>query len=214
MKQFTPTHKNYLNSMYCKSTPISVAIGPAGTGKTYLACTAAIKQLTRKEISKIVITRPTKNVDEDTGYLPGDIGSKMLPYMRPIYDCFLENIKKDQLKKYLDSECIEICPIAYMRGRTFHNTFIIADECQNTSVSQMKMLLTRIGVDSKMVITGDLLQSDIKEQTNGLDDLIKRCEKLYEISDESCVNIIRLDENDMLRNDVVIEILKLYEMNL
>lgn len=211
MKPFTKTHKAYMDSMHSPYSPITIAVGHAGTGKTHIACTTAIKQLSTKMVDKVIITRPTKNVDEELGYLPGDIGNKMSPYMRPIYDCFLETVNKKQLKKYFDTDCIEICPIAYMRGRTFHNAFIIADECQNTSINQMRMLLTRIGYDSKMVITGDTSQSDMIG-TNGLSDLLVRCEKLYENKDECLINIIKFDENDMLRNDIVTGIIEMYNI--
>ena len=211
MKQFTSSHKYLLDSLYSKHSPVTVVVGPAGSGKTYISCTAAIRQLHKKEFDKIVITRPAKTVDEDQGYLPGGVNNKMNPYMKPIYDCFLDNINNSQLKKFIDTNVIEVCPLGYMRGRTFHNTFIVADECQNTTVNQMKMLLTRLGENSRMVITGDLLQSDISDNNNGLHDIVHRCEKKFLEKDECIINLIRFQPEDIIRSDVIEEILKLYE---
>jgi phosphate starvation-inducible protein PhoH and related proteins len=214
MKHYSSSHKSLLNSLYCKHTPVTVVVGPAGSGKTYISCTAAIRQLHKKDVDKIIITRPTKTVDEDNGYLPGNINNKMNPYLKPIYDCFLENITAHQLKKYIDSSMIEICPIGYMRGRTFHNSFIIADECQNTSINQMQMLLTRIGEKSRMVITGDLNQSDLNVDVNGLRDIVNRCDKHFEGSDECVINIVKFKEEDIIRSDVVRQIVELYNIKL
>jgi phosphate starvation-inducible protein PhoH and related proteins len=214
MKHYSPSHKAVMNSCYSKNTPVTVVVGPAGSGKTYISCTAAIRQLHKKEVSKIIITRPTKTVDEDTGYLPGNMNDKLSPFLKPIYDCFLENINHNQLKKYIDTNMIEICPIGYMRGRTFHNSFIIADECQNTSVNQMQMLLTRIGEKSRMVITGDLNQSDLDINNNGLNDIVKRCERHFETSDECVINILRLTDEDIIRSDAVKKIVELYNMKI
>jgi phosphate starvation-inducible PhoH-like protein len=211
MKQFTSSHKHLLDSLYSKHSPVTVVVGPAGSGKTYISCTAAIRQLHKKQFDKIIITRPAKTVDEDQGYLPGGVNNKMNPYVKPIYDSLLENISPAQLKKYIDTNAIEICPLGYMRGRTFHNAFIVADECQNTTINQMKMLLTRMGENSRMVITGDLLQSDIDDKTNGLNDIVHRCEKKFLEEDECIINLIKFESDDIIRSDVIKEILKLYE---
>lgn len=164
--------KFYIKTIENINIPIVIATGPAGTGKTLLACISAIKYLIEKKVNKIIITRPVVPVEEEIGFLPGKMERKMDPWTRPIFDIFGEYFDHNEMKYLLDSGVIEICPIGYMRGRTFKHSFIIADEMQNSSPSQMKMLLTRIGKQSKMVITGDIHQSDSKE--NGLKDFTDR----------------------------------------
>lgn len=183
---------------------ITVAIGPAGTAKTHIACETCIKGLISGEKKKLIITRPAINADEDHGYLPGYIDQKMEPYLMPIYDSF-RKVAKDYKK--LD---IEICPFAYMRGRTFEDAYIIADEMQNSTVSQMKMILTRLGENSKLVISGDVEQSDLNGP-NGLNDIIKRIEILYEQTDECVVDLIKFNNEDILRSDIVKKVLSFYE---
>jgi len=210
MKAFTLNHKRYVQSIYSKHSPIVIGVGPAGCGKTYIACTTAIQQLLKKDVSKIIITRPTANVDEEHGFLPGSIEDKMEPYLNPIYDCFLESISKQQLKKYLSDDTINICPLGFMRGRTFNNAIIIADETQNTTKMQMKMLLTRIGRESKMVITGDVDQSDIGCE-NGLQDILKKIDNQFNEKDESIIDVIEFEQPDILRNEIVMKVLDLYK---
>jgi phosphate starvation-inducible PhoH-like protein len=189
-----------------------VGVGPAGTGKTYIPCSIAAEMLIKKKIKKILITRPAVNVDESHGFLPGDIESKMMPYMKPIYDCFVKSgVSKETIRTYLKNEIIEICPLSYIRGRTFSDCFLLADETQNCTINQMKMLLTRIGQNCKVVMTGDTSQSDLPTAANGLADLIERLEVHFESSDESCIDLVRFHDTDVVRSKVVREILKLYE---
>jgi len=206
MKQLSPNHSRYFESIN-KYKGVTVAIGPAGTGKTHIACTIGIEKLLRCAIEKIVITRPAVNVDECHGFLPGTANSKMVPYLMPIYDSFLTRISKQQLKKYVDDSKIEVSPLAYMRGRTFHKCFIIADEAQNTTPSQMKMLLTRLGEETKLVITGE--QSDLR-RSNGLADLMHRIEERFQYSDEVPIDIVKFGRDDVLRSKLVEDILELY----
>ena len=211
MKTYTANHKKYFSALNNDKSNIVVSVGSAGCGKTYIACTSAIRKLTKKQIDKIIITRPVVSVDEDQGFLPGNINSKMSPFMKPIYDCFSEYVNKHQLKTYLDNDVIEICPLGFMRGRTFNNSIIIADEVQNATPKQMKMLLTRIGFNSKMIVTGDLTQSDIKG-LNGLQDLINRSEKLFEFKDESPIELVTFEDIDILRSESVEKIIEMYKL--
>jgi phosphate starvation-inducible PhoH-like protein len=199
----------YYDLLKDKTNKIIVVNGPAGCGKTWLACTYAINEFKNKNIEKLVITRPIVSVDEDLGYLPGNINKKMDPWMKPIFDVFLEYYKKDELTKMITNNSLEIAPLAYMRGRTFKNSFIIADEMQNSSCNQMLMLLTRIGLNSRMIVTGDLGQSDLEEE-NGLEDLNNRL-KEYKISDiNNKINQIEFHNNDIQRSKIVEEVMKLY----
>ena len=194
--------------------PIVIGVGQAGSGKTHIACKAAINKLVKKEVKKLIITRPAVCLDESHGFLPGDMHSKMLPYLKPIYDSFLEHVSMETLKAHIRNEVIEICPFSYLRGRTFNNCYIIADETQNTTKNQMQTLLTRIGKQCKIVITGDLSQSDLKLgqfDKNGLADLLERCEKQFEYSDELCIDIVKFTDQDVLRSEIVQKIIKLYE---
>lgn len=212
-KAYTSNHKRYFDSISNKKAIYTLGVGPAGCGKTYVACTAAIRMLTKKEVKKVVITRPAVCAGEEHGFLPGDINGKMQPYVRPIYDCILDNMAKSQLEKYIESDAIEISPFAYMRGRTFSNTIIIADECQNTTPLQMKMLLTRVGMNSSMIITGDPDQSDIAPgYANGLTDLLDRIDRHFETVDECVIDLIKFEMDDILRNNVMNKILDLYKL--
>jgi len=195
--------------------PIVIGVGQAGSGKTHIACKASINKLIKKEVKKIVITRPAVCVDEAHGYLPGDINAKMTPYLKPIYDCFLEYITMDTLRAHIRNEVIEICPFSFLRGRTFNNCYIIADETQNTTKNQMQTLLTRIGDNCKTVITGDLTQSDLKlanYDKNGLLDLLDRVERNFESSDEICIDVVKFTEDDIIRSEVVKKIVGLYSI--
>jgi len=206
--------QNYVEHLNDKNVDMIIAVGPAGTGKTLFACLKAISQLKSGEIRKLVVTRPVVTVEEEIGFLPGNINKKMDPWTRPIFDLFLEFFSKTEIDNFIFNNVIEISPLAFMRGRTFKNSFIIADEMQNSSPNQMKMLTTRIGVNSKMVITGDLNQSDIPSK-NGLKDLIERIDN-YNIknTDEiSSIKIVNLEKEDIERSDIVKNIINIYEYN-
>jgi len=185
--------------------------GPAGTGKTLFACQYAIKALQEGSYKKIIITRPTVTIEEDIGFLPGTIKEKMQPYTTPIFDIFQEYFTKREIDSMIDNNIIEIAPLGYLQGRTFKDSIIIADEMQNSSPTQMFMLLTRIGNNSKMIITGDPLQTI--NQNNGLIDIIIKLNKEYD-DDESMENdsirIIKLDEIDIQRHHIVLKINALY----
>jgi len=196
---------NYLNNI---ETKIIVSIGPAGCGKTLFACEKAIQLLKTSQMDKIIITRPVVSVDEEIGFLPGNIIKKMDPWTKPIFDIFLEHYSKSELDLMLYNGKIEICPLAFMRGRTFKHSFIIADEMQNSSPNQMKMLTTRIGDGSKMVITGDLHQTDI-QQENGLKEFVEKFNLFNDTS--GLIHLSILDSTDIERSDVVKKVLDIYE---
>ena len=198
--------KSYLSKLYSESTSIVLAIGPAGTGKTMLAVQYGIKLFQEGVVDKIVVTRPAVSVDEDLGFLPGTLNEKMAPWTRPIFDVFSEYYQTKDIAKMLEDGTIEISPLAYMRGRTFKNAYIIADECQNTTVNQMKMLLTRLGDGSRMVVTGDLAQAD-RLNDNGL---INFCNLLGGKSGLKHVDIVQFNAKDIERHNAVKEVLALY----
>jgi phosphate starvation-inducible PhoH-like protein len=176
--------------------PVTVVTGPAGTGKTLIACRVATEKLLKNQVHKIIITRPTVSADEDLGYLPGKLEKKMDPWIRPMFELF-ETAKVHK--------SVEIVPLAYMRGRTFKNAFIIADEMQNSTKNQMKMILTRIGDDSNMVVTGDTAQSDLGYE-NGLRDLVNRLDVPREY-----LEYIQMSDEDIQRHPAVKEILGMYD---
>ena len=198
--------KVYLQKLQDENTSIVLAIGPAGTGKTMLAVQHGIKQLQEGVVDKIIVTRPAVSVDEDLGFLPGTLNEKMAPWTRPIFDVFLEYYKQQDINKMLEEGVIEISPLAYMRGRTFKNAYIIADECQNTTVNQMKMLLTRLGEGSKMVVTGDLAQAD-RMNDNGLIDF---CNLLTGKKGLQHIDIVQFNAKDIERHNAVKEVLAVY----
>lgn len=202
--QRTINQGKYINLM--KSHDLVICLGPAGTGKTLFACMEAIEQLKNKEISKIVLTRPIVCVDEQLGFLPGNINEKMDPWTRPIFDIFLDYYNMAEISKLIKNRMIEISPLAFMRGRTFKNAFIIADEMQNSSPNQMLMLTTRIGEHTKMVVTGDLCQSD-RSATNGLTDFI---EKFKRYPEKSTISMIELTTEDVKRSNAVKTVLEIY----
>ena len=204
----SPNQQSYLNKLQDDSTSIVFAIGPAGTGKTMLAVQHGIKLFQEGLVDKIIITRPAVSVDEDLGFLPGTLNEKMAPWTRPIFDVFQEYYQTKDIAKMLDEGVIEISPLAYMRGRTFKNAYIIADECQNTTINQMKMLLTRLGEHSKMVVTGDLAQAD-RLSDNGLIDFCN----LLENKPTKHIDVIQFDHKDIERHDAVKEVLKIYGDN-
>ena len=208
----TPNQELYINSLNSKR--LTIAHGPAGTGKTMLACAHAIQELNTGMYRKVIITRPAVAVDEEHGYLPGDLNQKMLPWMIPIYDNFTMFTTKNNLDYQIDSGKIEIAPLSFIRGRTFHNTLVIADEMQNSTKNQMKTLLTRIGTESSMIVTGDLQQCDLDiDETNGLLDFIKRFESYNNDTetDDDFIGVIELDANDIQRSDTVKHILDIYD---
>ena len=200
------TQDNLLASLEHTSTSITFAVGPAGTGKTYIATKKAVQSLMSGMVSKIVITRPAISVDEQHGFLPGTLQDKMAPWTRPIIDIFEEHFTPSHIENMIEANIIEIAPLAYMRGRTFKNAFVIADEMQNATIEQMKMLLTRIGVGSKMVITGDLRQHDRGFGDNGLKDFLERLEE----KDYEFIRTIEFTSKDIERHPAVAEILSVY----
>jgi len=209
----TQNQLNYVNALNNNSSKIIIANGPAGTGKTLFACLKAINLLNKEQINKIIITRPIIPVeDEEIGFLPGNVVKKMDPWTKPIFDLFLEYYSRTELDFLINKNSIEICPLAFMRGRTFKNSFIIADEMQNSSPNQMKMLTTRIGQNSKMVITGDLHQSDILKE-NGLNDFINKINKYNNIknnNETNLISIIDLSNEDIERSEIVKKVIEIY----
>lgn len=204
--------RNTSQDIYCKKLldPDKVtifAIGPAGTGKTLLATQTAIKLLKEKEIDKIIVTRPAVSVDEQHGFLPGTLEKKMEPWTRPIFDVFAEYYYAKEIQHMLIEGIIEVSPLAYMRGRTFKNAFVLADEMQNATPNQMKMLLTRIGENSRMVVTGDLKQADRLED-NGLIEFIRLLKNSNK--DLRYVDIVNFGQKDIERHPAVKEILEIY----
>ena len=184
---------------------IVFVIGPAGTGKTFIAVSHAVSMLTSGLINKIIISRPAVEAGEKLGFLPGDLKEKIDPYLRPIYDSFDENLSKDKVIKLIENQKIEIAPIAYLRGRTLSNSYIILDEAQNTSPIQMKMFLTRLGENSRMVVTGDITQIDLHPKNkSGLIDAISNLKKIKDIS------FVYLTEKDVVRHQLVQKIVKAY----
>lgn len=203
------TQETYIDLLTDPEKLIIFATGPAGTGKTMLAVLAALKALKAGECERIVVTRPAVGVDdEEHGFLPGDLNEKMAPWTRPIFDIIGEYYRQSEIARMLDDNVIEISPLAYMRGRTFKNSWIIADEMQNATPSQMKMLLTRLGEGSKMVVTGDTRQADRHEALNGLLDFqrlvadYKKCKY---------VSGVEFAHKDVQRHPAVLEILKIYK---
>lgn len=182
------------------------AIGPAGTGKTYTAVALAVKALKNKEVKKILFTRPVVEAGENLGFLPGDLKEKLDPYMQPIYDALFDMIPTEKLNEYLENGIIQIAPLAFMRGRTLDNAFVILDEGQNTTEQQMNMFLTRMGISAKFIITGDETQIDLpKKQTSGLTHAKNILKEIKEIS------FINLDNKDIIRHKLVTKIIKAYK---
>ena len=182
------------------------AVGPAGTGKTYTAVALAVKALKSKQIKRIILTRPAVESGENLGFLPGDLKEKLDPYMQPLYDALMDMLPSEKLKDYLENGTIQIAPLAFMRGRTLDKAFVILDEAQNATTSQMKMFLTRMGISAKFIITGDESQIDLPpKQKSGLIEARKKLEKLDSIS------FIYLDEKDVIRHKLVKQIIKAYK---
>ena len=189
-----------------KKNDLLFVIGPAGTGKTYVSVALGVKALKEKKVKKIIITRPVVEAGESLGFLPGDLQDKIDPYLKPIYDALEDMIPIQKMKKFIENKTIEIAPLAYMRGRTLKNAFILLDEAQNTTKSQLKMFLTRLGEDSKMIVTGDISQIDLrKDQSSGL---IDAKEKLRDING---IGFTLLNSSDVLRHRLVKKILDKYK---
>jgi phosphate starvation-inducible PhoH-like protein len=204
IKARSPLQANYMESML--QDELVFGIGPAGTGKTYLAVCAAVSMLVNGQIDRIVLSRPAVEAGERLGFLPGDMKEKVDPYMRPIYDALYENLPADQVTRKLESGEIEVAPLAFMRGRTLKNAFILLDEAQNTTPVQMKMFLTRLGENSRMVITGDLSQIDLpRGQSSGLADALNTLEGVKGIS------AVRFSDQDVVRHPLVSRIVKAYD---
>lgn len=200
------SQERYLEMLRNPRKSIIFAIGPAGTGKTMIGVQYAIKQLKEGVVNKIIITRPAVSVDEEHGFLPGDLNQKMEPWTRPIFDVFKEYYHPRELTSMLENGIIEISPLAYMRGRTFKEAFIVADEMQNATPSQMKMLLTRIGEGSRMVVTGDLQQAD-RPQHNGLLDFVDR---IKAHTGHKMIDVSWFQTKDIERHPAVSEVLSIY----
>jgi phosphate starvation-inducible PhoH-like protein len=195
--------KQYLQAI--DDHTITFGIGPAGTGKTYLAVAKAVAALYRKEVSRIILTRPAVEAGERLGYLPGTLSEKIDPYLRPLFDALQEMLEPDATAKLMESGVIEVAPLAYMRGRTLNDSFIILDEAQNTTAEQMKMFLTRLGFGSKMVVTGDTTQVDLPTGKSGLD---VATSILSEVSD---LHISKLSSKDVVRHELVTRIVDAYD---
>jgi phosphate starvation-inducible PhoH-like protein len=199
----TPGQAEYLKKM--QENDIVLGIGPAGTGKTYLAVAAAVDALTRKRVRRIVLARPAVEAGESLGFLPGDMQAKVDPYLRPLYDALDEMMPFERIQRALETRTIEVAPLAFMRGRTLGDAFVIVDEAQNATAMQMKMLLTRLGVNSKMVITGDKTQVDLKRDESGL----FQVERILPGIDG--IGIHYFDENDVVRHRLVRDIVRAYD---
>ncbi len=204
IKPKTNGQKNYINAI--KNNTIVFGIGPAGTGKTFLGVAMAVKALKDKDVNRIIITRPAVEAGERLGFLPGDLQNKVDPYLRPLYDALYEIMGTETYQKYIDKGVIEIAPLAYMRGRTLDDSFIILDEAQNTSPEQMKMFLTRIGFGSKVVVTGDITQIDLPgNRKSGLKEVLPIFKNIRGIE------FIYLTDIDVIRHELVRKIIKAYE---
>ena len=204
IKAKTPNQLKILNGII--KNDMLFAIGPAGTGKTYTAVALAVKALKNKEVKRIILTRPAVEAGENLGFLPGDLKEKLDPYMQPLYDALNDMLPIEKLNQYIESRTIQIAPLAFMRGRTLDNAFVILDEAQNTTESQMKMFLTRMGSNAKFIVTGDLTQIDLpSKQPSGLIQAVRLLKKVEGIS------VIELDNTDVIRHKLVRAIIEQYE---
>ncbi len=189
-----------------KNNTITFGVGPAGTGKTYLAVAMAVTAFRAKEVNRIILTRPAVEAGEKLGFLPGDLQSKVDPYLRPLYDALFDMLGAENFQRYQERGSIEVAPLAYMRGRTLDDSFIILDEAQNTTAEQMKMFLTRLGFNSKMVVTGDITQIDLPEgKKSGLTTVLNILKNVDDIE------IVRFNQKDVVRHRLVQDIIKAYE---
>ena len=204
IKPKTLGQKKYVESI--RKNTVVIAVGPAGTGKTYLAVALAVAAFRDKQVNRIIITRPAVEAGEKLGFLPGDLQSKVDPYLRPLYDALFDMLGAEAFARYQERGNIEVAPLAYMRGRTLEDSFIILDEAQNTTPEQMKMFLTRLGFGSKIVVTGDATQIDLPDGRKS--GLIEACNVLKNVED---IDIIRFSEKDVVRHQLVQRIVKAYE---
>lgn len=206
VKPKTLGQKKYIDSI--KNNTIVFGIGPAGTGKTYLAVAMAVNAFRAKEVNRIILTRPAVEAGEKLGFLPGDLQQKVDPYLRPLYDALFDMLGAESFQRYQEKGNIEVAPLAYMRGRTLDESFIILDEAQNTTPEQMKMFLTRLGFNSKIVVTGDITQIDLPDgKRSGLVDAVKILKNVEDIQ------TVRFSEKDVVRHKLVMDIIKAYEKN-
>lgn len=204
VKPKTLGQKKYIETI--KKNTITLGVGPAGTGKTYLAVAMAVTAFRAKEINRIILTRPAVEAGEKLGFLPGDLQSKVDPYLRPLYDALFDMLGAENFQKHQERGDIEVAPLAYMRGRTLDDSFIILDDAQNTTTEQMKMFLTRLGFNSKMVVTGDITQIDLPDgKRSGLKEAIKVLKNIEDIG------VVRFNEKDVVRHRLVQDIIKAYE---
>lgn len=206
VKPKTIGQKNYCTAI--KNNTVTIGVGPAGTGKTYLAVAMAVTAFRSKQVNRIILTRPAVEAGEKLGFLPGDLQSKVDPYLRPLYDALFDMLGAETYNKYLERGNIEVAPLAYMRGRTLDDSFIILDEAQNTTPAQMKMFLTRLGFNSKMVITGDITQIDLP---SGVNSGLKECLRILKNIDD--IEHVVFTEKDTVRHKLVQEIIKAYDRN-
>lgn len=206
VKPKTLGQKQYCNAI--RDNTITIGVGPAGTGKTYLAVAMAVTAFRSRQVNRIILTRPAVEAGEKLGFLPGDLQSKVDPYLRPLYDALFDMLGAETYQKYVERGNIEVAPLAYMRGRTLDDSFIILDEAQNTTGEQMKMFLTRLGFNSKMVITGDITQIDLPSGSrSGLKECIRILKNIKDISH------VTFNEKDVVRHKLVQDIIKAYEKN-
>ena len=204
IKAKTVGQQNYMRAI--QNNTITIGVGPAGTGKTYLAVAAAVAAFRERKVNRIILTRPAVEAGERLGFLPGDLQNKVDPYLRPLYDALYDMLGAETFQKYQERGCIEVAPLAYMRGRTLDDSFIILDEAQNTTRDQMKMFLTRLGFGSKIVITGDVTQIDLPaEKVSGLKDAVRVLENVEDIT------ICKLTSADVVRHALVQKIINAYE---
>lgn len=204
VKPKTLGQKKYVEAI--KNNTVVIGVGPAGTGKTYLAVAMAVNAFRAKEVNRIILTRPAVEAGEKLGFLPGDLQSKVDPYLRPLYDALFDMLGAENFNKYLERGNIEVAPLAYMRGRTLDDSFIILDEAQNTTPEQMKMFLTRMGFNSKVVVTGDVTQIDLPDgKRSGLVEVTKILKNMEQIE------IVRFNEQDVVRHKLVQDIIRAYE---
>ncbi len=204
IKPKTLGQKKYIQAL--NQNTITLGIGPAGTGKTYLAVAMAVKAFRENNVNRIILTRPAVEAGEKLGFLPGDLQNKVDPYLRPLYDALFDMLGSENYQKYLERGNIEVAPLAYMRGRTLDDSFIILDEAQNTTPEQMKMFLTRLGINSKAIITGDITQIDLpSSQRSGLVEAMRVLKNIDDIA------IVEFNEKDVVRHHLVQKIIKAYE---
>ena len=204
VKPKTVGQKNYCENI--KKNTITIGVGPAGTGKTYLAVAMAVTAFRANQVNRIILTRPAVEAGEKLGFLPGDLQQKVDPYLRPLYDALFDMLGAETYQRLVERGSIEVAPLAYMRGRTLDDSFIILDEAQNTTSEQMKMFLTRLGFNSKMVITGDITQIDLPDgKKSGLKDAVRILRNVDDIA------IFRFTEKDVVRHRLVQDIIKAYE---